>query len=393
MRTLLLHFALFFSIVAIGQYKPEKDIRVSEPQKDDIYHAGENINIDATVDGDVVLAGSKLTIRDSVRQDLIVAGGEIMVKGYVADDIRAAGGKLTIDSEVGDDVIVAGGEVYITKTAIIHGNLINFSGNIEVYGKVDGMIKSYSGDLKMNGSIGKEAKLFGEEILINGEINGTSKIAAENITIGENAKFKSDVDYWSEEGEVDFKNSLMGAKASFDETLMGDHKEFTWKGFGIAVLGFWVFYLFSALLALILMNWAFANFFSSAAANMNTQFLKSLGYGLIYIFGVPLLILILFIMVIGIPIGLFLGSFYLFSLLFGHLVTSLLLAHYLNKRSDKHWNFWTIGFLALGIAASIRLLTFIPFFGALIGILIIAIGYGLLGITLLQKRLSMRLGS
>ena len=277
MRTLLLHFALFFSIVAIGQYKPEKDIRVSEPQKDDIYHAGENINIDATVDGDVVLAGSKLTIRDSVRQDLIVAGGEIMVKGYVADDIRAAGGKLTIDSEVGDDVIVAGGEVYITKTAIIHGNLINFSGNIEVYGKVDGMIKSYSGDLKMNGSIGKEAKLFGEEILINGEINGTSKIAAENITIGENAKFKSDVDYWSEEGEVDFKNSLMGAKASFDETLMGDHKEFTWKGFGIAVLGFWVFYLFSALLALILMNWAFANFFSSAAANMNTQFLKSLG--------------------------------------------------------------------------------------------------------------------
>jgi len=38
-------------------------------------------------------------------------------------------------------------------------------------------------------------------------------------------------------------------------------------------------------------------------------------------------------------IGLFLGGFYIFNLLFGHLITALLFAHYLNQRSDKGLGF------------------------------------------------------
>lgn len=386
MKTRLFLIGLLCSLLSFGQHEPERDITVSERQNDDIYRAGENIIVDAQVDGDVVLAGSRITVRDSIYQDLIVAGGEIVVKGHVADDIRAAGGKLTIDSEVGDDVIVAGGEVLITKNAIIHGNLINFSGDIEMNGKVDGMIKSYAGDLKMNGSIGKEAALFGEEVIINGEIKGTSKIAAETISIGENAMFHGNVAYWSEGGEVDFKNSLMGKTASFDETLMGDQEEFSWKGFGIAALGFWIFYLFSAFLVILLLNWAFSDFFNSAATNFEQGFLKSLGYGLLYIFGLPLLIMITFVIVIGIPIGLFLSGFYLFSLLFGHLVTALLLSHYLRQRSDAKWSFWNVVLLALAIAAVFRLLTAIPILGWVLSLAIIAVGFGLLVLTFYEKR-------
>lgn len=388
MGKLLFHIALFFSIASIGQHEPNKNIRVSEKQYDDIYFAGENIDIDAQINGDAVLAGSRVTIQDTIHQDLIVAGGEILVKGYVVDDIRAAGGKLTIDTEVGDDLIVAGGEVIITKNAIIHGNLINFSGDIELNGKVDGMVKSYAGNLTMNGSIGKEAALFGEDIMINGIITGTSKMASENITIGDNAQFKSDVTYWSDDGQVDFKNSLMGVTAYFDEELIGNRKEFSWNGFGIAALGFWLFYLFSAFLVILLLNWAFSDVFNLAANYLNQHFLKGLGYGLIYIFGLPLLIIITFIMIIGIPIGLFLGGFYLFSILFGHLVTSLLFSHYFSVQGNGEWSFWKISFLSLVLAAAIRLLTFIPFLGTFISIIIIAIGYGLVGYTLLQKRVA-----
>ena len=386
MKTQLLYFVLLFSIVAIGQYKKEKDITVTEYQKDDIYHAGENININAAVDGDVVLAGSKITIRDSVFQDLLVAGGEISVKGYVADDIRAAGGTLVIDSEVGDDVIIAGGEVLITKDAIIHGNLINFSGDIEMNGRIDGMMKSYSGDLKINGTIEQEAELFGEEVIFNGEIKGISKIAAETITLGEKAKLHGNVTYWSEDGEVDFKNALLGSTANFDKSLMGDRKEFSLKSFGIAALGFWIFYLFSAFLVIILLNWAYNDFFNSAATYLNQGFLKSFGYGLVYIFSVPLLIIIAFIIIVGIPMGLFLSGFYLFSLLFGHLVTALILSHYLRQLSDSKWGFWSIVLLALGIAAIFRLLTVIPILGWLLSLLVIALGFGLLVLTFKEKR-------
>ena len=231
---------------------------------------------------------------------------------------------------------------------------------------------------------------LGGDLVINGEIKGTSKMVAEEITITENAKFHNNVTYWTEDGEIDFKNSLVNTVASFDKTLLDDRDKFSWKGFGIAALGFWVFYLFSAFLVILLLNWAFSNFFKTAADYINDAFLKSLGYGAIYIFGFPLLIIILFVILIGIPLGLFLGGFYLFSLLFGHLVAALLFGHYLSRRQDRKWNFWTIVFLALGIAAAIRLLTFVPFLGALIAIFIFAAGYGLILNTLLQKKISLR---
>ncbi|SHJ87747.1 Polymer-forming protein [Maribacter aquivivus] len=385
MKTLLLFFTLLISITAIGQKEKDKDINITEHQTDDFYLAGENIEINAIIDGDLVLAGSNITVKDTVHQDLIVAGGEIIVKGFIKDDIRAAGGKLTIDTEVGDDIIIAGGEVLITENAIIHGNLINFSGDIEMNGQILGNIKSYSGEIKINGTVEKEAEINAEKIYIDGIINGTSKLAAESITIGKNAIFNNNLNYWSEEGSLDFKNSLVGVNASFDESLKGDQKDFTMKSFGIAAIGFWIFYLLSAFLFILILNWAFGNFLRTISANLDTNFLRNLGYGSIYIFGIPLLILVSFIIIIGIPIGIFLGGFYLFSLLFGHLVTALLFTYFLETKENKNWGMWTRAFITLGIAAAIRLITFIPFLGSLLAFIVIAIGYGLIVYTLFHR--------
>lgn len=393
MKTLLLYLGIFFTTISFAQQNESKNITLSEKQNDDTYRAGETIRMEAPITGDAVFAGGTIIIKDTVYADLLVAGGEITVKGYVADDIRAAGGKLIIDSEVGDDVIVAGGEVLVSESAIIHGNLISFSGEVEMNGKIMGMMKSYSGEIEINGNVAKEAELFGEEVVVNGEIKGTSKIAAEDVIIGENAKFGGDVTYWSEEREIDFKNSLQGVTSTFDDSLISDREDFSFKAFGIAAVGFWMFYLFSAFLIIILLNWSFSNFFNTTISYLDKNALKSLGYGLIYIFGLPLIILITLITIIGIPVGVFFAGFYLFSLIFGHLVTALLISHYLNNRSKKGWNFWTISLLALGIAATIRLLTFIPFLGGLLSILVIAIGYGLISYAFLQKRKALKLGS
>ena len=383
MQKLYFILALLFSVLTMAQHTRNEKITVSEPEQDDIYLAAETIHVDAIVDGDVVVAGSRITVRDSIRQDLIVAGGEIIVKGYVADDIRAAGGKLTIDSEIGDDVIIAGGEVFITENAVIRGNLINFSGDIKMNGEVKGMLKSYSGDLELNGKVHGETKLYGEDIHINGEILGPTKMAAEDIEIGATAKFHSDVEYWSEDRELDFKNHLINATATYNEALIPDGNEFSWKRFGMLGIGFVILYILSAFLILLLLNWGFSNWFSEGANNFDKDPWKSLGYGLIYFFGVPLLIVITFLLIIGIPISLFLLCMYVFSLLHGHLVTALLITHYLNKNST--FKFWNVVFTSLGIAIVLRLLTLIPFLGGLLSIIVIAIGYGLL-ITIFLKR-------
>ena len=387
MKQIMGLFALLFSTFIMAQHTADKRISISENQPDDIYLAGETIRINAIIDGDVVAAGRKITVIDSVQEDLIAAGADINVRGPVKDDIRAVGARLIIDTEIGDDVILAGGEVTITENAVIYGNLINFSGNVEMNGEVKGMLKSYSGEFVLNGKVGEEAQLFGGKIFIDGEISGVSKMAAEEIDIGNNARFLSDVEYWSQDSEIDFKNSLINAQATYNENLKPDEEYLSWKawkGFGLVAFGFWVFYVISAFLILVLLNWAFNDFFTETVINLDKELLTRFIYGLIYLLGMPLLILFTFILIIGIPIGLFLLSVYIFSMLFGHLVAALLIAHYLNK--DRNWNFWTIVLVSLGVAIVLRLLTLIPFLGGLVSIVVIAIAYGLFFLLYLQKR-------
>lgn len=385
MKTLL-QLICFLPLLAISQIKTGDNVTISSPQSDDVYLAGEDIDIDAIVKGDVVAAGSYITVNDSITQDLIVAGGDIIIKGYVADDIRAAGGKLTIDSEVGDDVIVAGGELTITKDAVINGNLITVGGTTKIKGVVKGMLKARAGELEMNGIVEGDAILYGEEMKIDGKIYGTSEIVAENIKIGENAQFHKNVSYWSEDGQVDFKSALIDTSANLDENLMGGHEDFPWKFFGIAAFGFWVFYMFSAFLVILIVNYFFKQLFKEAVTYIEKDLWKSLGYGLIYLFGLPLLIALTFMIIIGIPISLFLLSFYIFSVLFGHLVAALLLTYYLGLRNDGTWGLWKTSFIALAFAFVIRLLTFIPLLGSVISFVVMAFAYGLLAYTLWQRR-------
>jgi len=384
MKKILSLFMLLFSTLVMGQHTADKRISISEHQTDDIYLAGNTIRINAIVEGDVVAAGRKITVIDSVQEDLIAAGADINVRGPVKDDIRAAGGRLIIDSEIGDDVILAGGEVTITENAVIYGDLINFSGNIEINGEVKGMLKSYSGELVLNGKVGEEAYLKGGKIIINGEISGASQITAEDFEIGNNARFLKDVEYWSEDAEINFKNSLINSNATYNDDLIPDKKPLPWKGFGLVAFGLWVFYVISAFLILVLLNWAFNDFFVNTVANADKDLLNSFIYGLMYLLGMPLLIVFTFILVIGIPIGVFLFALYIFSILFGHLIAALLMAHYLNK--NRNWNFWTIVFVSIGIAIVLRLLTLIPFLGGLVSIVVIAIAYGLFFLFYLQKR-------
>jgi hypothetical protein len=377
-RIIIILFSFLSPFLICAQTETPKKVIISEEKMDDLYITGETIDINAAVFGDLVAAGGTITINDSISQDLVVSGGNITIKGYVADDIRAAGGNLIIDSEVGDDVIVFGGRVIITKNAIIHGDLISFSGNIEMNGEIKGQLKVYAGQLEINGKTDGEAILKGGDIKLDGEIRGKSQLAAKNIEIGENAKFYQDVQYWSEDNKLDFKNSLINVKANYSEALGEESNGFFHKGFGLGSLIFLTICILSAFLIILFLNLIFRKLFSRAAVELNESIPKSLGIGFLYLIGLPFVILLAFIIIIGIPIGFLLLFLYLFSLFFGHLIAALLLTHYLNKRKAVSWNFWSIVFIALLIAISLHILILIPILGFLLSILIVALSYGAL---------------
>ncbi len=369
MKKLITLILVLFSVHSFGQSEERKDILIDKVQPDDMYIAGEKITVNAAVKGDLVIAGGNLIVKDSIHGDLTGAGGDLSIEGHIADDVRVAGGKITIDSEIGDDLVIFGGEVIITENARINGKLVCFAGDVTINGEVIEILDVRGGDVS-----------------INGTIRGTSKVVGEDITIGSNAKFHKDVEYWYSDGEIDFKNSLVNAKAQFNEDLAKEKSQTSLTTFGTNSLKLWVFYILSAFLVILVLHALFRNAFSSAVEGLENNVLKSFGFGLIYLIGIPLLIILALLMIIGIPLGLFATVIFIFSLLFGHLIAALLLVYYFKFKKEKDWGFWSITFLALLCAIILRVLTIIPFAGILLSVIILSITYGALTLKVLRSK-------
>lgn len=384
---LIFLFSILSSSLIYAQSEAKQKVIISEDKTDDLYITGESIDINATVFGDLIAAGGTITINDSIKQDLVVSGGNISVNGYIADDVRAAGGTIIIDSEIGDDVIVFGGKVVITENAIIHGDLISYSGSLEMNGEIKGQIKANGGRVEINGKITGETILKGGELKLDGEIRGKSQLSARTIEIGDNAKFYRNVEYWSKDKNVHFKNSLINAEATYSEGLGEEMKGFSGEDLSIGTIIFMIFCILSAFLIILILNLILRKWFSKSAIQLNRSIVKHLGYGFLYLFGFPFLIVLTFIIIIGIPIGIILLFIYLLSILLGNLIAALLLTHYLNQRNTVSWNFWIISFIALLITILFHILTLIPILGFIISLFIIALSYGVLISTLLPERI------
>ena len=369
MKTTTFLLIALCTMVSFGQTGNEGDIIINKTQQDDTYRAGETIVVNAVVQGDLVMAGGTLIVNDSIKGDLTAAGGELLLNGYIADDVRIAVGRATIDAEIGDDLVVFGGEVILTENAIIQGNLICFAGNIEINGDVNGKL-----DIK------------GADVLINGTVKETSKILGEDISIGSNAKFLKDVEYWHSDGEIDFNDALVNTQAQFNEDLKEDATQLSLTTFGTKSLVSWMKYILSAFLGILVFHALFKHAFSTAVEGLENNWLKSFGFGLVYLIGIPLLIIVALLMIIGIPLGLFAAAIFIFSLLFGHFIAALLLVYYFRHKKEKDWGFWSVTFLALLCAIVLRVLTMIPFAGILLSVVILSITYGALTLKVIHSK-------
>lgn len=365
LTTLLLALFSFFSFAQSGE---NNEIVIDQVQADDTYLAGETIKVNAAVRGDLVMAGANLIVKDSIHGDLTAAGGEISVEGPIADDARIAGGRITIDSEIGDDLVVFGGEITLTENALINGKLV-----------------CYGGDVTVNGEVVEGLKISGGDVSINGTVRGPSKIAGEDLTLGSNAKFHNDVEYWDSDGEINFNNALVNADAQYNEDLK-EESELSLTAIGISSLKKWLIYILSAFLAILVFHALFRNAFSSAVEGIEDRLLKSFGFGLLYLIGIPLAILLAFLITIGVKLGLFAAAVFVFSLVFGQIVAAILIAYYLRDRKDKDWGFWPVTFVALIIAILLRLVGMIPYAGIVIAIIILAVTYGALTLQVFRAR-------
>ncbi|MBK6929570.1 MAG: hypothetical protein IPH12_01425 [Saprospirales bacterium] len=354
-----------------------ESVRIAQPVDGNVYAGAGEITIDAVVNGDVTAGAGELRVSDTIRRDLIVGGGRVRVDGVIGEDLRCGGGEVTLLGNVLGDVVVGCGQLEIGRDAVIYGDLVVGGGKVRVYGRVMGSVILAGGEVGFEGTAEKDAEIRGGDVRLDGVFRGPCKIAAETIELGAGAAFYQPVRYWQKAGELDFTGHLReGATAAFDTGLRQDMRQTEWQYFSRGLSVFFLFRLLAGSVLIVILLLLFERFFRRAGEGLPAQWLHRFGMGMLYLIGLPVAVIFLFISVIGIPVGLFALFFYLFSLLFAPSLSAAVAANAVEQYQGYTWNRGQRILAAMGLLAAVHLLSWIPFIGVLLTLVVIGIALG-----------------
>jgi cytoskeletal protein CcmA (bactofilin family) len=342
------------------------------PNIRNVYSAGASVRPSTTVDGDLVAAGGSVVIDQPVKGDATIAGGSISVRAPVGDDVRVAGGDVAIESTIGGELFAAGGNITLSKASRVAAAATLYAGNVTIDGKIDGPLK-----------------VRAQRVTINNEVNGDVHLYAEKVELGPTARIVGALQYplTAELKKAD------GATVSgaITREMPENNAKREWRMGMQSASPMWAgaVFIFIALLAcaavLLLVFPVFSDHASNAIQNSPGRAV-ALGFGSLLL--VPMLAVMLFITILGIPLGMALLMLYPALLLLGYLVGVLYIARRgeLAIRKNAPGSFSvTISFFALALLM-MMLISRLPFVGSIILSIITAIGTGACLLELYRRR-------
>lgn len=367
---------------------------VSLPFSNDLYIAGGNVVVTESAAGDLLAAGGSVIINGPVGADLMVAGGSVIVNSDVGDDLRAAGGDITLASRIGGDVLVYGGSVTIPTGVVVEGDAIVGAGTLHLGGTIRGDLKVDGGTVNFSGTVLGNAEFYADEqISLNGRIEGDTSFAASDVILGQNASFGGKVDYWTQDGEMDFSAIPVAGVAQYNPELKrqkhhgsksgqeGAVRKVIAAAFGTIFVGT----LLSGILAIVLGILLFKGTLREAGEILHLHFWKGFGIGLFTYVILPITAVIIMFTLIGIPVGLLVMVLFLFSVIFGRVIAAMVFAAWMERRQVAQWNTGRLMLASMGFFILFKLVNLVPFLGWIIVLLATFAGYGALVVSVAEK--------
>lgn len=354
---------------------------VSEPLWDDAYFAGGKVVVDEEVGGDASVAGGSLIITAPVAGDLNATGLSVVVNGTVGDDLRALGGDINLGRDAGSDLMAFGGSVSLSPKMSVGGDAAVAAYQIRSSATVDGSARMAGRHVVFEGIVRGDAVLIAAERLeINGVVEGAATVAAPEITLGPEALFGGDVEYWRESGDMDFGRTLRSGAATYNpalRTLAEPFRDKVSQGAPMGFFGAWmtVTSLAGAVSMLLMLSVA-RGYFQMAAETLRRAFWRSFGTGILYLVLTPLAAVVMLATVAGIPLGILLACIYALSLIFAKVATALVMALWLERKMDALWTRGRLFVTAFAIFLFLKALMLLPFAGWAAALFLVTAAFG-----------------
>lgn len=284
-----------------------------------------------TVDSVQVLAGT-VVVRGTVTGDVEVAAGTLLVAGVVEGDVNAGAGTVVIEGQVDGDVSVGTGSLTIAENATVGGTLEAGAGSATVAGTVVG-----------DAAIGAGSIVLEPTATFRGDLRYAGELTDQGATV---------------EGTLERDDSLAGVPVGPD----GGVGELL-----VAVYGLLVSLAVGAVLLL-----AFPARSRRLATRVVEAPLKAGLYGLVALVGVPVVLVLLAVTLVGIPLAiagalLFALAIWVASVYGGYAVGEWLLGY---TDVDNRWVALALGLLVVALVARV------PVLGGLVWFAVLLLGLG-----------------
>lgn len=321
---------------------------------DDVLGAGPAVTVTDSIVGDAMLAGGELSFSGTLGGSYLGAGQAQRIDGRIAGSVRAAGGSVRLQADVGRNATMAGGVVLVEEDATIGGSAYLAGGRVEVLGEVLGSVRTGAG-----------------EVVIDGPVAGDVHVEAGSLRLGPAARIGGGLTYRLEEGaySADPSAEIQGTVEALPPRPDGD------GGTVLRVLRVLAFVLTGAVAVALLPGPA-----AAAAHAVRHRALVSLGLGLLWLVGVPLVILLVGVTVLGIPLAMIVAAVYAVTLYLGPVAPALWLGDRLLPRKPGRGRLGSAAAFAAG-GAVLAILGLVPAVGILVRLLVTLAGMGAAGLV------------
>jgi cytoskeletal protein CcmA (bactofilin family) len=306
--------------------------------QDNLLATGDKVYVAGTVKGDLLTFGGELYISGIVEGNVIAAGGEVNISGQ-AKNVFAGGGEVLINGVVKQDLLVGGGDIYITKNARVGRDVYAGSGSTNIAGKIFRNLKVGSGSLVM-----------APTAMVKGELDYSSRY----VNISDKVMVLGDV---TAHAVPDY-----GEQASTIFSRIVITREIV----GVITI------LLLGILAIIFLP----NQVKLVTSTMTKEFWKSVGWGILSLIVIPLIVILLFITLIGFPIGILLLIAYIFAIYIAGVFTSIVIGRWILKKIGKP-DISLIWALFLGFLIY-KVLSWVPFIGWVFTLIVFLWAFGAL---------------
>jgi len=324
-------------------------IGTSERLNDDLYAAGNTIEIGGEVTRDVFAAGSTVIVSGRVGGDVTAAAGTIRVTGPVAGSVRVAGGEIDVTAPVGWDLAVLGaGSVTVGRTATIgHDVAIIGAGTVTVDGTVRGSVKGTVGTL-----------------LVNGQIDGDIDVEADRVELRDNADVRGALRYRAPQPASIAPGARIAGPQEYTPTPGAEQREReSFARRALEWIGTVLLRLAWALVAGTLLVLALPRQTARVAETLRLAPLASLLWGIGLLVGVPILVIVLAVTVVGLPAALFVLGLYIAVLYLSQVFVGIALVQLLPfpaLRAERRLTLWLMMLVGTTVVLLFRMLP-IPF--------------------------------